>query len=259
MSKLCERTLWRNKNIDYLFNYHIYEYDIKSAGFNIIKYYKLLPNKEIEFLEKLDKKEKQVKIGLIQKSNKEFTDKLSDGFKEIRKLFIESNALNEDNILSIKKDALFVIDNKCKYTKFNNIEFILKNTYTSYIILDKIEFYINTRDNKIDIKGLGQDHVLEKIHLYHDKYILDFILKFIKMKENNSESIEYYISKFIRDYRNRKLDIEYYRELSSTNTFKLLDKELNEYINIEYTNDIYNIDITYNYLKYIVPIASLCI
>ena len=259
MIKLYERTLWRNKNIDFLFNIPIIEYDIKSAGFNIIKCFKLLPNKDIELLEKMEKKERNIKIGLIQRSNKELTNNLLNGFKEARKLFIESNSLSESNILSIKKDAIFVIDNKCNYTKFNNIEFVVKNKYSSFIILNKNEFYINTKDKKIDIKGLGQDKVLEKIHIYHDKYILDFILKFTKMKESNSESIIYYITKFIRAYRNRELDIEYYRELSQLNTFRLFDKELGDYINIDATNDILNVDISFNYINYIVPIASLCI
>ena len=40
-SKLYERTLYLNKEIDYLFNCEIREYDLKSAGLNLIKYFKL--------------------------------------------------------------------------------------------------------------------------------------------------------------------------------------------------------------------------
>ena len=171
MNRLWERTLWINNNIDYLFDVNIYEYDIKSAGLNIIKYYNLLTKKDIEFLEKLDKKERNIKIGLIQKNDKGFTKELLEGFKNVRKMFITENNLNEENILAIRKDAIFVIDEKCRISNFRNIEFTLKNQYTSYLRLNKIDFLINSNTGKIDIKGFGQDEILEQIHLYHDDFV----------------------------------------------------------------------------------------
>jgi hypothetical protein len=108
---LYERSNWINPAYEYLFGKKIVEYDIQSAGFSLIKEYGLLDEKTIHDLDKVEsKKELVVKVGLIQKNNKEFAKKLSDAFKDARKRFFEANTLNEKNILSIKKDAFFTID-----------------------------------------------------------------------------------------------------------------------------------------------------
>ena len=43
VSELYKRTMYLNKNIEFIFGKEIIEYDIKSAGFNIIKKFKFLP------------------------------------------------------------------------------------------------------------------------------------------------------------------------------------------------------------------------
>ena len=48
MEELYKRSIYLNRDIDYLFNSEIIEYDIQEAGFNIIKYFKLLSESEIE-------------------------------------------------------------------------------------------------------------------------------------------------------------------------------------------------------------------
>ena len=47
-SALYTKTNYLNKNIDYLLNTDIREYDLKSAGLSLIKYFKLLPEKDGE-------------------------------------------------------------------------------------------------------------------------------------------------------------------------------------------------------------------
>ena len=37
------QTTWLNPNIEYLFGDEIIDYDMKDAGFNLIKQYRLLP------------------------------------------------------------------------------------------------------------------------------------------------------------------------------------------------------------------------
>ena len=58
-----EKTNFTNKNIMYLFNRTIYEYDIHSADINLCIYYGLLPKDMIEKISKMDKIRRVVKIG----------------------------------------------------------------------------------------------------------------------------------------------------------------------------------------------------
>ena len=64
---LYEKHNYLNKDIEYLISREIIEYDIKSAGFNLIKQYKLLDDAKILHLESLSKKQRQITIGLYQK------------------------------------------------------------------------------------------------------------------------------------------------------------------------------------------------
>ena len=92
-SNLYERTLYLNKEIDYLFNCEIREYDLKSAGLNLIKYFKLLPQDKIDYLDKMDKEARNKEIGMLQKQ-KEFDKQLKDAFTEARRMFFDANNIN---------------------------------------------------------------------------------------------------------------------------------------------------------------------
>ncbi len=147
-----------NDNIFYLFNKTIYEYDIKSAGYNLSRAYKLLPEEKLEELGRFKKDRRTIEIGNIQRSNPEYKEQLKQAFEEARRMFFEANDLQEDEIISIKKDAIFTTK-YCKFQKFlNYIEFRPKNEYSSYIRLNKkIELYYS--QSQLDIKGLGDDTI----------------------------------------------------------------------------------------------------
>ena len=53
--RIAKNTLYLNKNLSYIKNVSIVEYDIKSAGFSVIKEKKLLPEKVITKLEGMKK------------------------------------------------------------------------------------------------------------------------------------------------------------------------------------------------------------
>ena len=104
-SELYKRSLYLNKNIDYLFGVDICEYDIESAGLNIIKYYGLLPQDRITYLEGMSKEARNKQIGIYQRDDSVFKEALSEGFVNIRKEFFELNEIEDDDILSVKKEC----------------------------------------------------------------------------------------------------------------------------------------------------------
>lgn len=58
---------------------------------------------------------------------------LNDKFVEVRKWFFENNDIQDDDILSIKKDAI-ITTKRCLATEFDNIRFV-ERISTHHIII----------------------------------------------------------------------------------------------------------------------------
>lgn len=252
VSSLYQRHNYLNKDIEYIISNEIIEYDIKSAGFNIIKKFKLLDDDKIKYLERLPKKQRQIQIGLYQRQDRSLIRTLNDKFVEVRKWFFENNNIQEDEVLSIKKDAI-VMRRRCFETEYDNIRFVEKNIYTSYYYLNKYEFYYNK--DTIDVKGIS-DELLE----LHIDYMLDFLYNFFKMNEiSKRKRVIELLRDFSYYYKRRELEIGYYRELNNQSLFKLNERLSGEMIGLKQTADKESIDIQYNYMNYIVPLISILI
>ena len=69
---LWKHDMYINENDPFLFNTEIIEYDMKDAGFSLIKEYKLLDKKTIDRIEKLEKKRRHITIGKMDKIEQTF-------------------------------------------------------------------------------------------------------------------------------------------------------------------------------------------
>lgn len=250
MTNVYLKDSWINPSFDSLFNKTILEYDIESAGLNLSIKYKLLPEDVCEKLKKMEKSKRVVKLGLLQKEDTDFARALKEAFQEIRKLFFESNELDLQDIVSIKKDAIFVLK-ECNCTEFDNVVFRVKNTYTSYLHIGRLEFYYNT--NQLDVKGLG-----EHDRKYHENYIIEMIRNFMRIRENEpKEQGTKYIRNYIDRYKNRSLPVEFYKEFRSGGLYRLSnDPEQIPYLDFpEERKD--ELDIAYNYFNIFTKLALL--
>jgi len=249
---LYNRHNYLNKDIEFLVSNEIVEYDIQSAGFNLLKHYKLVSPDKIEYLETLEKKERQIQIGLYQKADKQLAHMINEKFVEVRKWFFEQNELIDEDILSIKKDAIITFK-RCLITELDNIKFIEKNVYTSYYYLNKIEFYSNS--NVIHVKGINDD--LLNLHI---EYMLEFLHTFFKMNEvvKRKKLIEY-LKEFSLYYKKKQLNIGYYRELNKQSLFRLNDSLFASPIGITNIGDVNQLNINYNYLNYVLPLINILI
>lgn len=244
---VMNNTNYLNKDIQYLKNVSISEWDIHSAGLSVIKYYKLLPEDMISSLEKMDKHSRTVKEGKLQKENKELAKKIVDGLAKVRLAFGVANKINANQVLSIKKDALFLINSTVSQPSIGNtFVFREKGRYTSYINLNNKEFYLSV-DGSLDVKGLSSD-----VKEYQKNYFLKDICGMLKSGEKLDADRLYLMLKTYRSkYLNRQLDIETYRDLTS-GRFHVGKYEL-ESVSQDMINDI---DISQNYLNYIVPLIN---
>ncbi|MDD3122052.1 MAG: hypothetical protein PHC62_00890 [Candidatus Izemoplasmatales bacterium] len=219
--------LWERKNylsdIPFMFNTYIREYDISKANINILLWKQKITQEYYHQLLNSPRNIRQYEVGMLQRNNEDIKLVLEEGFKECRKMFFESNELTDIDILSIKNDAIFIVNKIPKYTEFENIVFLNKNTYTSYMSLYRrnIELYYQsnrlTGEDHVDVKGIS-DTKLQ----YHKPYFLDFIYYFFDMIQNDGlDNLITNFQMFFNDYINRKLDVGYYRSFNETSSFML--------------------------------------
>lgn len=248
-----------NRAIDVLL-YPVYEYDMRDGGFSIIKEFGLLPPSSIKVLSQMNKFDRHVAVGKEVGANRDLSIDLMDGFVEARRAFFVKNDLDARSVLSIKKDAVFVIGRKCKEVNFGKyIKFALKNSYTSYYRVNNIELYYSSKSRILDVKNLGKESFI----LTHP--LLKEVSKILFYYENNKSLVFKKLQQLRLDYLNRKFPISYYRELNSEGYFRtshnignVLSVTISDE-NIAASMNIKDIDISYNYENLILPLINILI
>ena len=258
---LYRRDTYLNKNNELILNQPIIEYDLKSANTSLCRFYNLLSEKKIKEIENLPKHDRVVVIGKLQRNDREFKEKFNNAFKEMRRMFFEENQLDEEDILSVKKDAIFTFK-RCKHTQFgDSCKFVKKNKYTSFIYLNRmIELYFNRGgicDNKprVDVKGIS-DISLAK----HEDYLLDFFAKLFTYLEDGDEKLLFkFISHFVSQYKHLQLPVGYYREFNNLSVIRVkdLDATFNDERFLPFADPQNHLDIDYNFANVIIPLINL--
>ena len=231
----------------------IYEYDMNKSGLSLLKEYSDLDKSIISRLEHLDKFERNVEIGNIMKSNKDYFNAVEKNIKIVMQEFFKVNEIELSNIVSIKRDAVFSTK-KCTILQLSeNITFKLVDTYSSFYRFGNVEFYYSEKNKSFIYKGLGENCVENNLFLKE-------FSKLIKLLEKATPQNRFrLLQDFRKDYCSKKFDIEMYRECNPKNLFRL--KDINKNVNgfeffAEGYNDKEEIDGIYNYNKFIVPIIK---
>lgn len=244
---------YTNKNIPLVTRASIIEWDIKSANTSLMRYYNLYPLKKIEKIESMDKENRVIAVGKLMKNDKEFSKKLGSAFNDIIKEFISSNNIPEEDIISVKRDAVFVRNFDIEKTAFgDSVLFVPKNEYKTFMKLPLYEFYIN--DYKIDVKGI----VNEKLEL-HKNGMLRFIRDIYSFNGERYDLSKYYLKDFVLAYKKKELEFDMYREFSSGSTYRLDIDGYELLIDNISEDDMAYLDISYNYMNVILPSIRLFI
>lgn len=255
MSKLYERDLYTTNEYDYIIGKRIIEYDIKSANVNLCRYYKLLPEEELDKIELMSKTDRVIYVGKLMRSNKDFSKNLSKAFKNMRKEFFIANGIVDSDILSIKKDAIFIVGKRCRNTNFKNVTFVEKNVYSSFHRLNNMEFYYSGKNDILDVKGIDDNSLYQ-----YTKFINILKRLFRLLETNNREEFVKFVKRFTEDYKNRRLAYEYYKEFKPNGCYTLIQDDCDK--SIVYGLDAMDetmddrLSITYNYIAYILPIIQ---
>lgn len=243
-------------------NSSIIEWDIKRAGLNLIKEKSLLSKDDIDNLEKLSKKDADIKIGKMQINDKVFSKNLEQAFTDIMNTFLIKNNLDKDfDVLSIKKDACFVINKNITNSSFGNfITFVPKNEYHAYIYLKPFEIFFK-RNGDIDIKNfIGDKKRRNKILDLHQNGILNlfqFIIYIAETSTNYQKDLNKFLHEFVEMYKRKELEFDYYREFNVESRFRYQSmggEIMMDHIN---TSILEKINIEYNYIHIILPLINL--
>jgi hypothetical protein len=220
----------------------IVEYDIRSANITMLKKYHLIDDTYYNYLNILPKKDREIEIGNLIRTDINYYDTISSGIIEAKKLLLSNNDINASDIVRIANDAVYINkDYNLKNTIFDIVEFRRKSEFSVMLQLPSniIIFFINDGSNfNLDIKGMS-----EMQQSYHANYMITFIASLINtiQRVGVKEATEM-ISMFYNDYVNLKLDKRFYVEFNSRSKYKL--KNSNYYMDI--IDDINSIDISYN-------------
>ena len=240
---------------------YIYEYDIKHANISILYNAGILSKDKYDWLSSIDKKDREILIGkLMEKNNSEDAIRIStileNGFKEARRNLIERNNIPDYNIIMTRKDSLLLVNTIPTYTKFGEVEFINKNTYTVYINIGIGNIYLFY--GKRNISFMNDEYILvikgisKELQKLHEMYFISILHNICQLLETGSVTDAiFYLRKIMRLYREKKLPIEYYREFNSSSLYRVP-------VNVHNIENIYgintidcysidNIDIGYNY------------
>ena len=184
----------------------IYEYDISKANISVLYDKGLIDYSKYSYLYNEDSMVRKVIVGNMQRDNPNLTKQLQQGIIEAKYNLFTSNNLTDEEVLSIKNDAVFSI-RLLEFVSFRNIVFKLKNHYKLFIKVYKLEFYYN--DYKLDVKGI-QDDVLD----IHKDYMVAFFKELfdLYLKQGCKNTIDI-LQRFYEAYNNRVLDPGFYRDL----------------------------------------------
>lgn len=233
-----------NKDYPFIHNNEVIEWDIKSANTSLMRYYHLQPEDVIDRLASMSKAQREVSVGKLMRKDKDFARSLEESFNKIVKEFMNINHLEWDDIVSIKKDAVFVKNHGIMKSEFGPVHFIPKNQYKHVLLLPKYEIYIS--DKKTDIKGIPDEKVAlhENGMLYFIKTSLESADDFIEMQK--------FFKEYVNAYKRKELEFDAYREFNSDSLFNIggeFPMRAEEMIE----DDMEFLDISYNYINVIMP------
>lgn len=218
-----EKLLWFNPNIEYLFHANIVEYDMKAMSVSISERYNLLDQSIIDRLKRLPKEQRTKEVGLIQRKDKVYSERLISCELETRRKFLEMNNLDESNVVCLHSDACIFNSQKRIISNIEGVEFKHANTWSSYMRFKGIEMFYD--GEVLEYKGVAKD-LLNQHTLGIHRYLCEIFNKL----ENYDPNVLDYISRFQARYLQDKLPDYYYIPFGRLGDFKMSNLELFAFI-----------------------------
>ena len=233
-----------NRDYPFIHNNEVIEWDIKSANTSLMSYYQLQPDDIVDKLASMAKSQREIAVGKLMRKDKEFSRALEESFNKIINEFMEANNLTWDDIVSVKKDAVFVKNHGILKHDFGAVHFIPKNQYKHVLLLPKYEIYISNEG--IDVKGIPN----EKLELHKEG-----MLEFIKTALDTADdfiAMQKFFKEYVQAYKRKELEFDAYREFNPDSLFTI-GGDFPMRMDSMIEDDMEFLDISYNYINVIMP------
>lgn len=221
--EMFTKTLWLNPEFPYVFRKNIVEYDMQAASLSVSRRFHLLDDGLLDTLERMPKEKRTKEVGLIQRDDKEFSRKMIEGVLQTRKEFLQQNHLDALNVITLHNDAIIFIQTQQIIDHVENVRFVQKNTWSSYLRYENVEmFYENGVITYKNIpKAMLQQHTMG---------ICQHLLTFFSKLEDYDRDIFRYLSQFQKKYLQERLPEYYYIPFGTTGTYKATNNRLLAYL-----------------------------
>lgn len=221
------KTLWQKttyiSKIEYIIGGLIREFDISKANISILRDANILTEEQYQYYLHCDRMERQVAIGKLQGANPEVVNILKSGILNAKKVFMESNDIDDSEILYIRNDAVCIMGTKyiSRLQITDRVAFRESGKYSSFYRFGSISllylYDIITQTECLDIKGLGCSG-----ELLHKNFMIDFLseLFYTAQVEGIPNAIKL-LYRIHQDYLNMTMEIGYYREFNPASNYRL--------------------------------------
>lgn len=222
----------------------IIEYDIASANITMLKKYHMISDTEYQYLSKLPKHDREVKVGIMQRDEKVLKT-ISNGIQKAKEDLMILNQIDPNSIVRVANDAVYINSSiDLPITEFDGVLFRPKSLNTCLLQLNKLLIFCNCNNGiNIDIKGLS-----ENVQLLHADYMLSFIGNIIYLMERVSmEEALKEVTNFYQDYVNLKLPVGFYREFNPYSKYRItMNSFLSSDFLVSNIDNLKDISIDYN-------------
>lgn len=215
--------LWERVNyiadISYLTNVFVTEYDISKANINVLYTYGAISKEIYDWLYDAKKIVREKYIGMLQREDRKYTDTLKKGIIEAKRQFFQANQIQDREVLSIKNDAVFLINRTPDITKFGLIEFKKKSTYSSFYKIQNLEMYYFynpiTKEEFIEVKGISD----KNLELHKNGFLQILMDVFCTIQTDGVLAAIEMVKNIHRMYVNLEFPVEVYRSFNARSMY----------------------------------------
>lgn len=246
--------LWNDNydaKCDYIFNRKIVEYDIEKANISVLYDNGRLSESEYTRLLNQPRMVRQYEIGCAIRDDPKLEEVLDRGFRNARQQLVEKLNLEDQNILHVNRDALFIV--LPKITRISDriqigkkTAFTCRGVYDSYYRIDPIKnihMYFSY-PNGYKVRGIGESALK-----LHEEFFLKDICHVMNIAVFDGIQAAYRALKdTYTPYARRKVDYRCYRRFDSQSLFDIIKLSDFSSFQAEYINSAHShaIDISHN-------------
>lgn len=251
---ILEKLITYNTLFDTIIGSTIVEYDMKSAGSTAIRSIK--GESIYNELMSMDKKTRNIKIGLMMKNTKGLSKKVNEFMLKYLNLFIKENKIKKTNFIYSTRDSIVIYNKIPMKTKFDNVEFVNKDgIFSSMFRIKQLTLFFDSMSGRIIAKGINDEVVKKSTFL--QRYLVKFLYT-IESCQKSGDAKVFNTLRHMRDYYIRSNNTSIYRDVMNEN--KLGIRYNNELIYVENEleldskNEEFSIAKDLNYTSIVLPI-----